>query len=63
MDEPADVSSQNRVGWHLLDGCAATRNRKVKEEACHPAGPRSTHSQAEPGVIGRPNLADQTRDG
>jgi hypothetical protein len=23
------VSSQNRPGWHLLDGCASTRNRKV----------------------------------
>jgi hypothetical protein len=28
MDEPADMSSENLPGWHLLDGCAATRNRK-----------------------------------
>jgi hypothetical protein len=23
------VSSQNRPGWHLLDECVSTRNRKV----------------------------------
>jgi hypothetical protein len=28
MDDLADVSSQNRLGWHLLDGCSSTRNRK-----------------------------------
>jgi hypothetical protein len=26
---PADVSSQNRPGWHLLDTCDPTRNRRV----------------------------------
>ncbi len=30
MDGPADVSSENRPGWYLLDGCVATRNRKVE---------------------------------
>ena len=30
MDEPADLSSQDRPGWHLLDECSATRNRKVE---------------------------------
>jgi hypothetical protein len=30
MDDPADVSSRNRTGWHLLDGCVSTRNRKVE---------------------------------
>jgi hypothetical protein len=29
MDDPTDVSSQNRPGWYLLDGCVSTRNRKV----------------------------------
>jgi hypothetical protein len=29
MDDAADVSSQNRSGWHLLDGCVSTRNWKV----------------------------------
>ena len=29
MDEPADLSSQDRPGWHLLDECVSTRNRKV----------------------------------
>jgi hypothetical protein len=29
MDDPADVSSQNRPGWHLLDEGFSTRNRKV----------------------------------
>jgi hypothetical protein len=29
MDDPADVSSQNRSGWHLLDEGSPTRNRKV----------------------------------
>jgi hypothetical protein len=29
MDDPADVSSQNRPGWHLLDEGSPTRNRKV----------------------------------
>ena len=29
MDDPADVSSLNRPGWHLVDGCVSTRNRKV----------------------------------
>jgi hypothetical protein len=29
MDDPADVSSQNRPGWHLLDRCGSTRNQKV----------------------------------
>ena len=37
MDGPADVSSVNRSGWHLLDGCASTRNRKV--EASNPDRP------------------------
>ena len=26
-DDPSDVSSENGLGWHLLDRCAATRNR------------------------------------
>jgi hypothetical protein len=30
MDDPANVSTQNRPGWHLLDGCTSTRNRKVE---------------------------------
>jgi hypothetical protein len=30
MDDPADVSSQNRPGWYLLDECVSTRNRKVE---------------------------------
>ena len=30
MDEPADLSSQDRPGWHLLDKCVSTRNRKVE---------------------------------
>jgi hypothetical protein len=30
MDEPADLSSQDRPGWHLLDECVSTRNRKVE---------------------------------
>jgi hypothetical protein len=25
MDEPADLSSQDRPGWHLLDECVSTR--------------------------------------
>ena len=25
----ADLSSQDRPGWHLLDECVSTRNRKV----------------------------------
>jgi hypothetical protein len=29
MDDPADLSSEDRPGWHLLDGCGSTRNRKV----------------------------------
>jgi hypothetical protein len=29
MDDPADVSSQNGPGWHLLDEGSSTRNRKV----------------------------------
>ena len=29
MDDPADVSGQNRPGWYLVDGCVSTRNRKV----------------------------------
>jgi hypothetical protein len=29
MDEPADVSSQNRPGWYLLDEGVSTRHRKV----------------------------------
>jgi hypothetical protein len=30
MDEPADVSSENRPGRHLLDEGFSTRNRKVE---------------------------------
>ena len=30
MDEPADVGSQDRSGWHLVDGCVSTRNRRVE---------------------------------
>jgi hypothetical protein len=30
MDDPADVSSENRPGEHLLDGCVSTRKRKVE---------------------------------
>jgi hypothetical protein len=26
MDDPADVSCQNRPGWDLVDGCVSTRN-------------------------------------
>jgi hypothetical protein len=29
MDDPADVSSEDGPGWHLVDGCVSTRNRKV----------------------------------
>ena len=29
MDNPADVSSQDRPGWHLLDEGSSTRYRKV----------------------------------
>jgi hypothetical protein len=29
MDDPTDLSSQDRPGWYLLDKCASTRNRKV----------------------------------
>ena len=29
MDEPADVSSENRTRHHLLDEGSSTRNRKV----------------------------------
>ena len=29
MDDPADLSSQNRSGWHLLDEGSSTRDRKV----------------------------------
>ena len=29
MDDPADVSSLNGSGWHLLDEGSSTRNRKV----------------------------------
>jgi hypothetical protein len=29
MDDPADLSSQDGPGWHVLDGCVSTRNRKV----------------------------------
>jgi hypothetical protein len=29
MDDPADVSSQNRPGQNVVDGCVSTRNRKV----------------------------------
>ena len=29
MDDPADVSSENGSGQHLLDTCVSTRNRKV----------------------------------
>jgi len=29
MDDPADVSSQDGSGRHLLDDCSSTRNRKV----------------------------------
>jgi hypothetical protein len=30
VDDPADLSSQNRPGWYLLDTCVSTRNRKVE---------------------------------
>src|SRR5918995_2405116 len=30
MEDPADGSSQDRPGWHLLDECVSTRNRKVE---------------------------------
>jgi hypothetical protein len=26
MDDPADVSCQNRPGWDLVDGCVSTCN-------------------------------------
>jgi hypothetical protein len=29
MDDPADVGSQNRPGWHLLDGCATRPGEEV----------------------------------
>jgi hypothetical protein len=29
MDKPANVSSQNRPCWYLLDGCVSTRNRRL----------------------------------
>jgi hypothetical protein len=45
MDEPADLSSQDRPGWHLLDECVSTRNRKV--EGSNPSsGSQSTRSTA-----------------
>jgi hypothetical protein len=35
MDNPADVSSQNGSGWHLLDEGSSTRNRLHKPDpAC-----------------------------
>jgi hypothetical protein len=43
MDGPTDVSSQDRSGRYLLDGCVSTRNRKVELESllglmsCQPA--------------------------
>jgi hypothetical protein len=33
MDDPANESTQNRPGWHLLDGCTSTRNRKVDDRS------------------------------
>ena len=45
MDEPADLSSQDRPGWHLLDECVSTRNRKV--EGSNPSsGSKSARSAA-----------------
>jgi hypothetical protein len=43
MDEPADLSSQDRPGWHLLDECVSTRNRKV--EGSNPSSGSKTPSQ------------------
>jgi hypothetical protein len=43
MDEPADLSSQDRPGWHLLDECVSTRNRKV--EGSNPSSGSTTAGQ------------------
>jgi hypothetical protein len=43
MDDPADVSSRNGSGRHLLDGCVSTRNRKV--EGSNPSSGSQTPGQ------------------
>jgi hypothetical protein len=50
LDEPPDVSSENRPGWHLLDGCVSTRNRKV--EGSNPSsGSKTAGQRAFPGLL------------
>jgi hypothetical protein len=43
LDDPTDVSSQNRPGWHLVDEDSPTRNRKV--EGSNPSSGSKTAAQ------------------
>jgi hypothetical protein len=44
MDEPADTSSQKGPVWHLVDGCASPRDRKV--EGSNPSSGSKTARQS-----------------